>query len=299
MSHPDRFHDPAPERGLSDEAQRLVIAQLERRLEAERLIASIAAQFVSAPGDSLDEAIDLTLQRLGEFSQADRTYVFQLTSDYSQATNTHEWCAAGVEPQIHNLQSVPLEEFRWFMGRLHAFQPVSLTSMSELSDDAVAERLMFEAQSIQSIVCVPMVVRGMLLGFLGFDAVRQPKAWQSEDIGLLQMVAQLIAASLERERIVASERSLARLEGVLLAARTAQHELNNQLAIVIGYAEAVADDPRLPAWFRPALADILSGAEAAVGIVGRLRRITHVVEVDRGAPDGPVLDLDAPPHASS
>ena len=39
---------------------------------------------------------------------------------------------------------------------------------------------MLEAQDIQSLLLVPMMDRGVLLGFLGFDAVREEKVWTDE-----------------------------------------------------------------------------------------------------------------------
>src|SRR3954465_957096 len=53
-----------------------------------------------------------------------------------------------------------------------------------------------------------------------------------------------LLASMAVATMVGAER--ARLEGVLLAARTAEHELNNQLAIAAGYASLLVDDPDLP-----------------------------------------------------
>ena len=90
----------------------------------------------------------------------------------------------------------------------------------------------------------------------------------------------------ERDRL---ER--ARLEGALLAARTAQHALNNELALVSGYTELLADDPTLPESSRALAADAVEGARRAAERVAELQQITRVVERDQGAPGGLVLDL--------
>jgi signal transduction histidine kinase len=82
----------------------------------------------------------------------------------------------------------------------------------------------------------------------------------------------------------------ARLEGVLLAARTAQHALNNQLATVVGYADLLAADRGLPTHLRQLAEEILVAAQEAAARVERLRQITRLHEVDQGGP-GPVLDL--------
>jgi hypothetical protein len=93
----------------------------------------------------------------------------------------------------------------------------------------------------------------------------------------------------------------ARLEGVLLAARTAQHTVNNLLTLTVGYAELVANDPRLPEDLREPAGEALRGAMEAVTILGRLLRVTHVEVIEVGLPGGTVLDLDrcAPNEASA
>lgn len=95
----------------------------------------------------------------------------------------------------------------------------------------------------------------------------------------------------ERVLVLLREREgLLRLEAVLLAARTAQHHLNNQLALTVGYAELLAIDPRLPVVLRPRAEESARGARAAAETVARLQRITSLDEEDQGGP-GPILDL--------
>jgi signal transduction histidine kinase len=83
----------------------------------------------------------------------------------------------------------------------------------------------------------------------------------------------------------------ARLEGVLLAARTLQHEMNNQLSMTVGYAELLADDPSLSAEQREMARTALHGAERAAALLARLRTLTTVKLLHVGGPDGPVLEL--------
>ncbi len=94
----------------------------------------------------------------------------------------------------------------------------------------------------------------------------------------------------ERRRAEAAERERVRLEGALLAARTAQHGLSNQLALTVGIASLLAEHPRLDEDLRDLARQALDGAEGAAGIVERLQRISRLEEVDAGGP-GPVLDL--------
>jgi CRP/FNR family transcriptional regulator, cyclic AMP receptor protein len=87
----------------------------------------------------------------------------------------------------------------------------------------------------------------------------------------------IVHATLLRERAeVAQREEAARLHGVLLAARTMEHHANNQLALVVGYGELLAADPRLPEelrdWARKA-------AEGAVAAAETVRKFRHIAEV--------------------
>jgi signal transduction histidine kinase len=97
-----------------------------------------------------------------------------------------------------------------------------------------------------------------------------------------------------RER-AAAERQLAesaRLEGVLLAARTMQHEINNQLGVTVGYAELLSQDPSLSMEQREMAQAAMHGAERASALLNRLRGLNRVDLLHIGAPDGPVLKLN-------
>jgi PAS domain S-box-containing protein len=96
----------------------------------------------------------------------------------------------------------------------------------------------------------------------------------------------------ERLRLEADGRERARLEGALLAARTALHHMSNQLALTVGYAELLASDSRLPPDLREPAAEALQGAEDAVRTLRSLQRVARLEATDQGAPDGPVLDVE-------
>jgi hypothetical protein len=83
----------------------------------------------------------------------------------------------------------------------------------------------------------------------------------------------------------------ARLDGVRLAARTLEHHLTNNLALTVGYAELIAEDPDLPERLRDMARHVADSAQAAVQSVRRMRYIDALNLVDQGIPGGPLLDL--------
>ena len=136
---------------------------------------------------------------------------------------------------------------------------------------------------LRAVVAAPLLQEARLLGVVTVASDAPGKRFEPEDAAVLELLASLAAAVL-----VGLER--ARLEGVLLAARTAQHALNNQLALTVGYADLLAADPRLPPDLREVAREALSGAQAAGITLEQLQSITRLEEIDQAGP-GPVLDL--------
>ena len=87
----------------------------------------------------------------------------------------------------------------------------------------------------------------------------------------------------------------ARLDGALLVARTAAHQLNNALAPIVGYAELLGTLPavRHDLTARTYAAQIGESATSAAHLVLRLQRIVRLEETPSPlGPDKPLLDLD-------
>jgi CheY-like chemotaxis protein len=133
-------------------------------------------------------------------------------------------------------------------------------------------------------LAVPLVHEDQLLGTLGIGWQQSQRAVGREEAETLETMSTLCAAGL-----AALER--ARLEGVLLAARTAQHELNNRLGVVLGYAEMLVEYPGLPDGMVQVVNEIVTGAKDLAETVDQLRRVTRIREAPRPSLTGPTLNL--------
>ncbi len=175
----------------------------------ETIIATVSSMFAQTPTYKVDEAINKTLQIVGEYANVDRSYVFLFRDNQRIMDNTHEWCAEGIEPQIENLQGVPSKIVPWWMQRLLKHEIIHIPRVSELPPEAEEEKKILEAQDIQSLIVVPMIENKELVGFIGFDSVRLPKFWPREDINLLKIISSIFVSSLKRK---STELSLAATE---------------------------------------------------------------------------------------
>ncbi|MFZ5516250.1 MAG: PAS domain S-box protein [Candidatus Zhuqueibacterota bacterium] len=169
---------------------------LQYRNDFENLIASISARFVSARFDDIDKEINHALGRIGRFIAVDRVYVFLVDFEKKIISNTHEWCEETVEPQIDSLQDLPVNVFPWWMVKLQKFETIHIPRIADMPPDAASEKALLEAQDIQSLLVVPLVTKSDLIGFIGFDAVREEKKWSDDALKMLEMVGRIFADSI-------------------------------------------------------------------------------------------------------
>lgn len=172
-------------------------SQLQRRLAFERLLTGASARLIRSTGPALDEAIVSVLGEVGGFFSVDRAYVFLLDEAAGTQSNTHEWVAAGISREAHNLQDVPLTTFPWLMAQLRADQVFHVDRVADMPREAVNERTEFEREGIQSILIAPLWLGSSLLGFVGFDAVRRQVEWDSHFVVGLRLMAQMFASAIE------------------------------------------------------------------------------------------------------
>ncbi|NUP08579.1 MAG: response regulator [Polyangiaceae bacterium] len=263
--------------------------ELSERVAFERLVSGLSSHFWSIRSDEIDDGIHHALAQIGSFASVDRAYIFRFSSDGTTMINTHEWCAEGVEPQIDNLQAVPIEAVPWWTERLRKRETIHVPRVADLPEEAAGERDILEAQDILSVLVVPMVHGQSVVGFLGFDAVRAPKAWPIGDIVLLRMVGEMFVAALERKRAVELEAQLNQARSIENVARLAggvAHDFNNLLAVVLNCSTILRRQLLDPEHIQ-FVDDIYESAKRAADLTRHLLQIGR-----RGVTEPVVLDLN-------
>ena len=162
------------------------------------LIAQLAVRLEERPAEELDAAIDDLLGELGVAAAADRAYTFLRSADGAFVRNAHEWCAAGIEPQIEQLQAVPIDVIGHWTVPFERGEIVVLPSVAALDPRHHPEAPVLTAQGVRSLLAVPLRSGGRWIGFIGFDAVRRERTWSPPVRQMLRLTAHLIGIALAR-----------------------------------------------------------------------------------------------------
>ncbi len=170
---------------------------LEFRRAFQEIMVDISKRFINIDAQSIDEGINEALGAIGTFAGGDRSFVCLFEPEREIVTNTHEWCAAGVESSIERWRAVAFGAMPSITVRQRGGETVHVPRVSALPP---ADRQRLEAEGIRSFVTVPLVAHGEVLGFLGLDTLREERTWSDDTISLLSVVAEIVVNALERKR---------------------------------------------------------------------------------------------------
>lgn len=174
---------------------------LERERDVRTLIGDFAADFIASSIENFDAAINRALKASGEYLRSDRTYIFLLSADGLRLSNTHEWCAAGITPEIDNLQSIPSSALPWWWSQFRDVGYVLVPRVKDMPPEANNEYQILDAQGIFSACVYPLYIGKELVGFIGSDSVTHECHWGTEIIEFLSLIANLLGIALGHQRL--------------------------------------------------------------------------------------------------
>ncbi|HED23834.1 MAG TPA: PAS domain S-box protein, partial [Firmicutes bacterium] len=174
--------------------RRSVEEDLQYQLRFQKMVAEVSSGFVSMPVTEFDNRILLALKLSGLFFNADRCYIFRFSSDNLVMNVTHEWCAEGIESQKERNQDFPVANTPWWVEQMFSKDYVYVPDVEAMPPEAALDREDFRTEGIKSMLTLPMIKEGRVIGFLGLDAVRKKRHWTERQIALLRVVTEIIGA---------------------------------------------------------------------------------------------------------
>ena len=141
--------------------------------------------------------------------------------------------------------------------------------MKDLPPEAHAEKEEFEREEIRSLLTLPIIGAQGVIGFLGFDMVREERHWEPEDIALLKFVSEMFANAIERKQAEAALRkSVDRFDLGVQGSRDG-----------LWYAERVSDNlfaPHNPIYYSPRMKEIMGVEDGTMpDVLGTWLSLVH------------------------
>lgn len=214
---------------------------IDQQYRLQQLLIKISTEYINADLTDIDSLIDLSLKQMGEFVEADRSYIFSYDFENNTTSNTYEWCAEGIEPEIQNLQEIPTEYIPYWVEAHKKGEAFYVQNVDLLPDDGEnGLKAILEPQGIKSLIAIPMKKEGQLIGFVGFDSVKKIFNYSENEKNILFVFANMLVNVRQRKESEEHIKDQKEKKEKLLKSLEIQ---NKELS---DYAHAVSHDLKAP-----------------------------------------------------
>ncbi|PYS45865.1 MAG: hypothetical protein DMF68_20955 [Acidobacteria bacterium] len=196
---------------MSVTAETLSLERKVKMHEAREAIIDRLALELPASID-LDRFLRAVVKEIGRMMNADRCDVIQLASE-SELRISHEWRASDDVPSSEGV-AIPID-LRELSEHIDLTKPVKL---DDTSAHGLDQKVRFLAASLgtRSLLVVPIILGGDVLGLLGLHNTRAPRRWLDEEVAFLQSIARHIAVGYQYTRLFTDKQREAETTEALL-----------------------------------------------------------------------------------
>lgn len=167
---------------------------LRKRMVIDDSLTRISRNFID---HDIASALKFALEEIGQFTQAERCYIYRRNENDKSYDNIQEWFLEDVpEPKNKRLDHNKWDN--WIRKKLRDGLSVALHSQKDIPKSARAAHDLFEDEGMQSFLVVPLLHRQALIGFIGLDTITKQKNWHEEDQQFVRLAGELVAIGLAR-----------------------------------------------------------------------------------------------------
>ena len=175
---------------------------LQNQVQFEKLLADIAARFVNVADDKIENEIKDSQRRICEFLGIDRTTLWLQSLQENELTRliyVHQSPVAPKIPKQLDAQNV----YPWSLNKLLKGETLVIPRVAGLPTEAACDRETWDMYGTKSTLVVPIFIgQDSLFGALSFATTQEERDWPTTIVQGLQLLAQVFAHALERDRSV-------------------------------------------------------------------------------------------------
>lgn len=225
---------------------------LMKYAEMQRILINLSTKYIDLPLEEVEQAINDSLRELGAFVGADRSYVFDFDREAGFCSNTFEWCAEGISPEIQNNQNLPLDIMPELVNAHLKGDPLVVHDVTKVTKKDFKDLL--ASQGIQSLMTMPMIHNKECVGFVGFDWVRRLHTASEKEVILLELFSEMlvnirIRSQNERELRKLFSKTIEQNQRLKDFSYITSHNFRSSVANLVGLLSIIEDDPSNKQYF--------------------------------------------------
>jgi len=168
----------------------------DERLRFEMLLSEMSATFINIPYDHIDSEIESGLKKIVEFFCFDRGSLFQQCEDGMRLT--HSWAVDNFKAMKSYIAE---EEIPWATSVLLKNKDIfKFNSIDDLPVEAVKEREFFKKYGPVSVVAVPLLAGGEVIGTAAFGNLQTKQPLPDDLVERIRLVGMIFANALMRKK---------------------------------------------------------------------------------------------------
>jgi len=176
---------------------------MKNRVEFNEFISKISSEFINIDINEIDKKITEALESVARYTNTGRGYLFVVEDNKEFFRITHEWARENYKSILDKFKRLRIADIGEYYDSLLRGEFFKL-SKSDLEgrpeDDNLVKR--FNQIGLKSSVNIPILLKGELFGFIGFDAFENEIEWSEESVNAFILTAQVISNALERKSFV-------------------------------------------------------------------------------------------------
>ena len=176
--------------------------ELERQIAFQKLLFDISTEFLDVKIEEIENSIQKSLEKIGCFVFADRSYIIKYNHKTNSYTNEFEWCREGIDGRKEKMKNLPLEEIPEWVSHHQKGLPFCIPDAELIM--VPSEKALLNEFKVKSLLTVPIMSQNDCYGYLGFSYVNKKHECQELEKNLLSSFGHLLLTLLKRKDVETS-----------------------------------------------------------------------------------------------
>lgn len=180
--------------------RKLATQALEERLAFEQLLTDLSTRFIGLSADQLDSVIADAQRQICACLGIDVCSLWKLSPDDPDSLRLAQYHAPPDAPPVPTVHDGK-DSYPWCLKKLLAGESIILSRVTDAPAAAARDLENWKHFGIKSVLVFPVATGGgAVFAAVGFLAIRAERDWPADLVKRLQLLAQIFAGALARER---------------------------------------------------------------------------------------------------